>query len=183
MMRLHGSKSGTINEYPSFPRRRESSSRSPVCSPPMAHIHQRFCQRRSCPNPERSQHRAIVCTPHLDAVRGPRNGDAERVAAAAQAGDGEVVAMAVRHHPRHHHPIDPDLQPHRSLRLGGILRPPFQVKARPPTFALFLSQPGELPDSYQRYLVNGLRGPFKLEGVPIRLLLRASSSKNPYEED
>jgi GTP-binding protein len=58
-----------------------------------------------------------------------------------------------------------------------------QVKARPPTFALFLSQPGELPDSYQRYLVNGLRGPFNLEGVPIRLLLRASSSKNPYEDD
>jgi GTP-binding protein len=58
-----------------------------------------------------------------------------------------------------------------------------QVKARPPTFALFLSQPGELPDSYQRYLVNGLRGPFSLEGVPIRLLLRASSSKNPYEDE
>ena len=32
-----------------------------------------------------------------------------------------------------------------------------QVKGRPPTFALFLSQPDELPDSYQRYLVNGLR--------------------------
>jgi GTP-binding protein len=58
-----------------------------------------------------------------------------------------------------------------------------QVKARPPTFALFLSQPGELPDSYQRYLVNGLREPFGLVGVPIRLLLRESSSKNPYADD
>jgi GTP-binding protein len=58
-----------------------------------------------------------------------------------------------------------------------------QVKARPPTFALFASQPGELPDSYQRYLVNGLRGPFGLEGVPIRLLMRESSSKNPYADD
>ena len=57
-----------------------------------------------------------------------------------------------------------------------------QVKARPPTFALFVSQPGELPDSYQRYLVNGLREPFGLVGVPIRLLLRASS-KNPYEDE
>jgi GTP-binding protein len=58
-----------------------------------------------------------------------------------------------------------------------------QVKARPPTFALFASQPGELPDSYQRYLVNGLRGPFGLQGVPIRLLMRESSSKNPYADD
>ncbi len=57
-----------------------------------------------------------------------------------------------------------------------------QVKARPPTFALFLTQPGELPDSYQRYLVNGLRGPFGLEGVPIRLLLRGGA-KNPYAEE
>ncbi len=57
-----------------------------------------------------------------------------------------------------------------------------QVKARPPTFALFLSQPSELPDSYQRYLVNGLRGPFGLEGVPIRLLLR-TTGKNPYAEE
>jgi GTP-binding protein len=56
-----------------------------------------------------------------------------------------------------------------------------QVKARPPTFALFLSQPGELPDSYQRYLVNGLREPFGLVGVPIRLLLRGT--KNPYADD
>jgi GTP-binding protein len=56
-----------------------------------------------------------------------------------------------------------------------------QVKARPPTFALWLSQPAELPDSYQRYLVNGLRDPFALQGVPVRLLLRGS--KNPYAED
>ena len=58
-----------------------------------------------------------------------------------------------------------------------------QVKARPPTFALFLSKPGDLPDSYQRYLVNGLREPFGLVGVPIRLLLRESSNKNPYNDD
>jgi GTP-binding protein len=57
-----------------------------------------------------------------------------------------------------------------------------QVKARPPTFALFCSQPDELPDSYQRYLVNGLRGPFGLEGVPIRLLLRGGG-KNPYVDE
>lgn len=53
-----------------------------------------------------------------------------------------------------------------------------QIKARPPTFALFVSRPKALPDAYQRYLVNQLRTAFKLEGVPIRLLLRAG--KNPY---
>ncbi len=53
-----------------------------------------------------------------------------------------------------------------------------QIKARPPTFALFMSRPKALPDAYQRYLVNQLRDVFKLDGVPIRLLLRAG--KNPY---
>ena len=53
-----------------------------------------------------------------------------------------------------------------------------QVKARPPTFAVFVSKPKALPDAYQRYLVNQLRVSFKLAGVPIRLLLRAG--KNPY---
>jgi len=72
----------------------------------------------------------------------------------------------------------PPLAQGRSNKLRYIT----QVKARPPTFALFCSQPGELPDSYQRYLVNGLRGPFGLEGVPIRLLLRGGA-KNPYSDD
>ncbi|MFP6731413.1 MAG: ribosome biogenesis GTPase Der [Alphaproteobacteria bacterium] len=56
-----------------------------------------------------------------------------------------------------------------------------QVKARPPTFALFVSRPKALPDAYQRYLINQLRDAFKLDGVPIRLLLRAG--KNPYAPD
>jgi GTP-binding protein len=56
-----------------------------------------------------------------------------------------------------------------------------QVKARPPTFAIFLSKPKALPEAYQRYLVNQLRETFKLVGVPIRLLLRGG--KNPYVPD
>jgi len=56
-----------------------------------------------------------------------------------------------------------------------------QVKARPPTFALFVSRPKALPDAYQRYLINQLRDAFTLDGVPIRLLLRAG--KNPYAPD
>lgn len=55
-----------------------------------------------------------------------------------------------------------------------------QVKGRPPTFALFVSKPEELPDSYTRYLVNGLRERFGMPGVPIRIVLR--KRKNPYAD-
>ncbi len=54
-----------------------------------------------------------------------------------------------------------------------------QVKSRPPTFAAFCSRPDALPDSYTRFLVNGLRDDFDLPGVPVRLLLR--KGENPYE--
>lgn len=53
-----------------------------------------------------------------------------------------------------------------------------QVKTRPPTFAIFASKPDELPDSYMRYLVNGLRDTFSMDGVPIRIYIR--KPKNPY---
>ncbi|MQX37595.1 ribosome biogenesis GTPase Der [Roseospira navarrensis] len=53
-----------------------------------------------------------------------------------------------------------------------------QAKARPPTFAAFCSRPEDLPDSYVRYLVNGMRDAFGFEGVPVRLYLR--KSENPY---
>ncbi|MGI9463351.1 MAG: ribosome biogenesis GTPase Der [Aestuariivirgaceae bacterium] len=56
-----------------------------------------------------------------------------------------------------------------------------QARARPPTFALFCSNPKDLPDSYKRYLVNGLRNDFGLKGVPIRINLR--KGKNPYARD
>jgi GTP-binding protein len=58
------------------------------------------------------------------------------------------------------------------------LRYATQVKTRPPTIALFASKPEDLPEAYQRYLVNSLRERFALPGVPIRLLLR--KGKNPY---
>ncbi|MDB5408409.1 MAG: ribosome biosis GTPase Der [Rhodospirillales bacterium] len=56
-----------------------------------------------------------------------------------------------------------------------------QANIRPPTFALFASKPGDLPDSYRRYLVNLMRGDFDLPGVPIRMMLR--KGKNPYADD
>jgi GTP-binding protein len=55
-----------------------------------------------------------------------------------------------------------------------------QPKVRPPTFALFGNQLTALPDAYLRYLQNGLREAFHLEGTPIRLRLRGG--KNPYTD-
>jgi GTPase len=55
-----------------------------------------------------------------------------------------------------------------------------QANARPPTFALFGNQLDKLPQSYQRYLMNGLRETLGLEGTPIRFVFRGS--KNPYED-
>ena len=53
-----------------------------------------------------------------------------------------------------------------------------QVSARPPTFVLFVSQAGALPEPYLRYLANSLRETFDLAGVPLRLLPRTGD--NPY---
>jgi GTP-binding protein len=53
-----------------------------------------------------------------------------------------------------------------------------QVSARPPSFIAFASQPGGLPDAYHRYLVNGLRDAFGLDGVPLRLRFR--KGENPF---
>jgi GTPase len=53
-----------------------------------------------------------------------------------------------------------------------------QASTRPPTFVLFVSQAGALPDTYLRYLANSLRDAFELPGVPLRLRPRAG--KNPY---
>jgi GTPase len=62
----------------------------------------------------------------------------------------------------------------RRVRLDYITQP----KTRPPTFVLFSSRPNALPETYRRYLVNGLRETFALPGTPIRLTLRAKT--NPY---
>jgi GTP-binding protein len=55
-----------------------------------------------------------------------------------------------------------------------------QVKARPPSFVAFCNKPEDLPASYTRYLVNGLRRDFGLDGVPIRFGYR--KSENPYDK-
>ena len=54
-----------------------------------------------------------------------------------------------------------------------------QVKARPPGFMISCTRPESVPESYIRYLTNGLRADFEMPGVPIRIHLRAS--ENPFE--
>ena len=54
-----------------------------------------------------------------------------------------------------------------------------QIKARPPGFIISSSRPEALPESYTRYLINGLRQDFGLHGVPIRISYRGTV--NPYE--
>ena len=60
------------------------------------------------------------------------------------------------------------------------LRYATMIKARPPTIALWVSRPTELPESYSRYLIQSLRDTFRMPGVPVRLLLRKGN--NPYAD-
>jgi len=71
-----------------------------------------------------------------------------------------------------HHP--PPAVAGRRLKIKYIT----QVKTRPPGFVISCSRPEAMPDSYVRYLVNGLRDTFDMPGVPIRVALRAPD--NPF---
>ena len=65
---------------------------------------------------------------------------------------------------------------------GKRIKPRYmaQIKARPPTFVLIASRGDQMPETYKRYLVNGLRDAFDLHGAPIRLFVR--QGKNPYAD-
>ncbi len=56
-----------------------------------------------------------------------------------------------------------------------------QAKTRPPGFVVMCSHPDKVPESYRRYLVNGLRADFDMPGTPVRLTLRSQSDANPYK--
>lgn len=53
-----------------------------------------------------------------------------------------------------------------------------QAGARPPTFKVWCNRPQAVPVSYIRYLTNGLREAFGLEGIVFRI--HTTSSENPY---
>jgi GTPase len=73
-----------------------------------------------------------------------------------------------------HHP--PPAVAGRRVKLRYVT----QTAARPPTFVAFGSRPEAVPESYRRYLLNGLRDAFDLVGVPVRLHLR--KTENPYAD-
>jgi GTP-binding protein len=54
-----------------------------------------------------------------------------------------------------------------------------QAKTRPPGFVLFGTRVDQLPESYRRYLVNGIRRDLGFGAVPVRLTVRAP--KNPFD--
>ena len=68
----------------------------------------------------------------------------------------------------------PPLAEGRRLRIRYIT----QIKTRPPTFALFVSRPADIPESYLRYLTAGLRSEFGMRGTPIRMVMRKRD--NPF---
>jgi GTP-binding protein len=47
-----------------------------------------------------------------------------------------------------------------------------QIGTAPPTFAVVCSRPEAIPESYQRYLVNGFYKEWGFKGTVIRLKLR-----------
>ena len=56
-----------------------------------------------------------------------------------------------------------------------------QAKTRPPGFVVMCSHPDKMPESYNRYLVNGLRLDFDMPGTPIRIWMRGQNDANPYK--
>ncbi|MBP8232487.1 MAG: ribosome biogenesis GTPase Der [Rhizorhabdus sp.] len=55
-----------------------------------------------------------------------------------------------------------------------------QARTRPPSFILFGTRVDQLPESYRRYLVNGIRRELGFGAVPVRLTVRAP--RNPFDE-
>jgi GTP-binding protein len=64
---------------------------------------------------------------------------------------------------------------------GKRIKPRYltQAKTRPPGFVLFGTRVDLLPESYRRYLVNGIRRDLGFGAVPVRLTVRAP--KNPFD--
>ena len=54
-----------------------------------------------------------------------------------------------------------------------------QVGSRPPRFVIFGTRLADLPTSYERYLINGIRRELGFGAVPVRLTLK--SPKNPFD--
>ncbi|MGE3143842.1 MAG: ribosome biogenesis GTPase Der, partial [Hyphomonadaceae bacterium] len=76
------------------------------------------------------------------------------------------------------------LEKHPPPAVGGRrIKPRYltQTKSRPPTFVLICSRASELPETYKRYLTNGVREAFDLQKTPVRLIVR--QNKNPFASE
>ncbi len=89
--------------------------------------------------------------------------------------------------PRHHREAEPVAQRHdRGAPAPRAGRPPdpsthmTQVKTRPPAFVVMCTHADQLPESYGRYLTNGLREGFDIPNPPIRLTFR-DQGKEPLQ--
>jgi GTP-binding protein len=52
-----------------------------------------------------------------------------------------------------------------------------QIGTEPPGFAIVTNRPDDVPESYQRYLVNGFRQAWQFTGAPVRLKLTMRGSR------
>jgi GTPase len=68
---------------------------------------------------------------------------------------------------------------------GRPLKPKYisQIKARPPTFVLMCTRGTQMPETYRRYLTNGIRHAFAMPATPIRLLVREPKGRQPKRPD
>ncbi|KAL3694628.1 hypothetical protein R1sor_008279 [Riccia sorocarpa] len=60
------------------------------------------------------------------------------------------------------------------IKYGPKVKFMTQVKARPPTFVVFVSGSGELEETDLRFLASAMREDFGLDGVPLRILQRST---------
>ncbi|MDD4278215.1 MAG: ribosome biogenesis GTPase Der [Candidatus Sumerlaeales bacterium] len=70
--------------------------------------------------------------------------------------------------------LSPPIHSGRQLKIKYAV----QVASAPPTVALFVNDPKLIHFSYERYLMNQFRESFGFEGVGVRFVLRAKSTKS-----
>jgi GTP-binding protein len=69
--------------------------------------------------------------------------------------------------------VSPPLYRNRAVKMNYIT----QVSTAPPTFVISTNYPESIHFSYERYLLNKMRGQFGFEGVPIRFLFRKKAKQ------
>ena len=52
-----------------------------------------------------------------------------------------------------------------------------QIGTRPPAFAVVCNRPADVPEAYQRYLLNGFRAAWGFDGAPVRLKFKRRASR------